>query len=64
MNVDFKDAREKFEIRFFLVGILFIIFDLELSLIMPFTLILSQLPLLGTGDQRGRHDPGSFGRAT
>lgn len=41
------DAREKFEIRFFLVGILFIIFDLEISLIMPFALVLTQLPLLG-----------------
>lgn len=41
------DAREKFEIRFFLVGILFIIFDLEISLIMPFALVISQLPLLG-----------------
>lgn len=40
------DAREKFEIRFFLVGILFIIFDLEISLIMPFALVISQLPLL------------------
>lgn len=41
------DAREKFEIRFFLVGILFIIFDLEISLIMPFALVVTQLPLLG-----------------
>jgi len=41
------DAREKFEIRFFLVGILFIIFDLEIALIMPFALVIAQLPLLG-----------------
>ena len=41
------DARDKFEIRFFLVGILFIIFDLEISLIMPFALIIAHLPLLG-----------------
>ncbi len=41
------DARDKFEIRFFLVGILFIIFDLEISLIMPSALVLGQLPLYG-----------------
>lgn len=40
-------ARDKFEVRFFLVAILFIIFDLEISLIMPFALVLAQLPLLG-----------------
>ena len=31
----FTDSRQKFEVRFFLVGILFIIFDLEISLIFP-----------------------------
>jgi len=41
------DARDKFEIRFFLVGILFIIFDLEISLIMPSALVIGQIPLYG-----------------
>ena len=31
----FSDSRHKFEVRFFLVGILFIIFDLEISLLFP-----------------------------
>jgi NADH-quinone oxidoreductase subunit A len=31
----FGDARNKFEIRFFLVGVLFIIFDLEISFLFP-----------------------------
>ena len=31
----FGDSRKKFEVRFFLVGILFIIFDLEISLMFP-----------------------------
>jgi len=31
----FVDSRHKFEVRFFLVGILFIIFDLEISLLFP-----------------------------
>ena len=33
--VPFSDSRQKFEVRFFLVGILFIIFDLEISLFFP-----------------------------
>lgn len=31
----FTDSRQRFEVRFFLVGILFIIFDLEISLLFP-----------------------------
>lgn len=31
----FQDARHKFEVRFFLVAILFIIFDLEISILFP-----------------------------
>jgi NADH-quinone oxidoreductase subunit A len=31
----FGDSRQKFEIRFFLVCILFIIFDLEISFLFP-----------------------------
>jgi NADH-quinone oxidoreductase subunit A len=31
----FMDSRQKFEVRFFLVGILFIIFDLEISILFP-----------------------------
>ena len=31
----FGDSRQRFEIRFFLVGILFIIFDLEISFLFP-----------------------------
>lgn len=31
----FGDSRQKFEVRFFLVGILFIIFDLEVSFLFP-----------------------------
>jgi NADH-quinone oxidoreductase subunit A len=31
----FMDARHKFEVRFFLVAILFIIFDLEISMLFP-----------------------------
>jgi len=31
----FGDARNKFEVKYYLVGILFIIFDLEISYIFP-----------------------------
>jgi NADH-quinone oxidoreductase subunit A len=34
----FDDARMKFDIRFYLVGILFIVFDLEFNLLIPYTL--------------------------
>lgn len=32
----FGDARNRFEIRFYLIGVLFLIFDLELSFLFPF----------------------------
>jgi NADH:ubiquinone oxidoreductase subunit 3 (subunit A) len=31
----FGDARSKFEVRFYLVGVLFIIFDLEITFLFP-----------------------------
>ena len=43
----FGDSRQKFEIRFFLVAILFIIFDLEISFLFPWSLVLDNLSLLG-----------------
>lgn len=43
----FTDSRVKFEIRFYLVGILFLIFDLELIFILPWLLVLlEELTLL------------------
>lgn len=32
----FGDARNRFEVRFYLVGVLFLVFDLELSFLFPF----------------------------
>lgn len=37
----FADSRHKFEVRFFLVGILFIIFDLEISLLFPWVQVIN-----------------------
>jgi NADH-quinone oxidoreductase subunit A len=39
--------RQQFEVRFFLVGILFIVFDIEVTLILPFALVISNIPLMG-----------------
>lgn len=35
----FEDAREPFEIQFYLVAILFIIFDLEISFLFPWVIV-------------------------
>ncbi len=43
----FGDARNKFEIRYYLVAILFIIFDLELLFIFPWIVCFSSLTLQG-----------------
>jgi NADH-quinone oxidoreductase subunit A len=39
----FQDARSTFDVRFYLVGILFIIFDLEVSFLFPWAVILGKL---------------------
>lgn len=38
----FEDSRVKFEIRFYLVGIIFIIFDLEITFLFPWFLIVME----------------------
>lgn len=43
----FQDARGKFEVRFYLVAILFIIFDLEIMFLFPWSLVYRFLNLLG-----------------
>ena len=43
----FGDSRQKFEVRFFLVGIIFIIFDLEISFLFPWSLVLSSINIAG-----------------
>ena len=40
----FDDARMKFDVRFYLVSILFIIFDLEVAYLFPWALALHHLP--------------------
>src|SRR5512141_3162797 len=43
----FADARMKFDVRFYLVAILFIIFDLEVSFLFPWAVACRQIGLLG-----------------
>jgi len=43
----FSDARHKFDVRFYLVGILFIIFDLEVMYLFPWTLTFNKVPFFG-----------------
>lgn len=39
----FEDARLKFDVRYYLVAILFIIFDLEVAFLFPWAVILKEL---------------------
>jgi NADH-quinone oxidoreductase subunit A len=43
----FDDARMKFDVRFYLVAILFIIFDLEVSFLFPWAAAYGQLGVYG-----------------
>jgi NADH-quinone oxidoreductase subunit A len=43
----FDDARATFDIRFYLIAILFLIFDLEISFLFPWSIVLGKLPQLG-----------------
>ena len=43
----FDDARMKFDVRFYLVAILFIIFDLEVAFLFPWAVALGDIGLYG-----------------
>lgn len=43
----FSDTRTKFDVRYYLVAILFIIFDLEVAFLFPWAISLSEIGLLG-----------------
>ena len=43
----FEDARVKFDVRFYFVAILFIIFDLEVAFLFPWAISLSLIGLVG-----------------
>jgi NADH-quinone oxidoreductase subunit A len=43
----FEDARSKFDVRFYLVSILFIIFDLEVAFLFPWAVSLGDIGMFG-----------------
>jgi NADH-quinone oxidoreductase subunit A len=43
----FEDARRKFDVRYYLVAILFIIFDLEVAFLFPWAVTLGEIGLFG-----------------
>ncbi|MGV6826782.1 MAG: NADH-quinone oxidoreductase subunit A [bacterium] len=43
----FEDARMKFDVRYYLVAILFIIFDLEIAFFFPWAVVLDELGPVG-----------------
>jgi NADH-quinone oxidoreductase subunit A len=49
----FDDARRRFDVRFYLVAILFIIFDLEVAFLFPWAVALSDIGWLGFGSMMG-----------
>ena len=43
----FEDARMKFDVRYYLVAILFILFDLEIAFLFPWAVVLQEIGLAG-----------------
>ena len=43
----FEDARMKFDVRYYLVAILFILFDLEIAFLLPWAVSLQEVGLAG-----------------
>ncbi len=43
----FDDARHKFDVRYYLVAILFIIFDLEVAFLFPWAVTLGEIGMFG-----------------
>jgi NADH-quinone oxidoreductase subunit A len=43
----FEDSRMKFDVRYYLVAILFIIFDLEIAFLFPWAIVLDQVGTFG-----------------
>ena len=43
----FEDARMKFDVRYYLVAILFILFDLEIAFLFPWAVVLKEIGFFG-----------------
>ena len=43
----FEDARMKFDVRYYLVAILFILFDLEIAFLFPWAVVIQEIGMAG-----------------
>ena len=43
----FEDARMKFDVRYYLIAILFIVFDLEIAFVFPWAVVFRSLGMFG-----------------
>ena len=43
----FDEARMKFDVRYYLVAILFILFDLEIAVLFPWAIVLREIGMFG-----------------
>jgi NADH-quinone oxidoreductase subunit A len=43
----FEDARMKFDVRYYLIAILFILFDLEIAFLFPWSIVLQEIGMFG-----------------
>ncbi|HET7262556.1 MAG TPA: NADH-quinone oxidoreductase subunit A [Casimicrobiaceae bacterium] len=43
----FEDARMKFDVRYYLIAILFILFDLEIAFLFPWAVVLRDVGMFG-----------------
>src|SRR5205807_9854693 len=48
----FEDARMKFDVRYYLVAILFILFDLEIAFLFPWATVINDIGLAGFVDRK------------
>src|SRR5437879_6637649 len=48
----FEDARMKFDVRYYLVAILFILFDLEIAFLFPWATVINDIGLPGFASMR------------
>ena len=46
----FEDARMRFDVRYYLIAILFIVFDLEIAFVFPWALVFRELGVFGLAE--------------
>ena len=46
----FEDARMQFDVRYYLIAILFIVFDLEIAFVFPWALVFRELGVFGLAE--------------